>query len=184
MGDEGWGEPWAFPLPWPPLADRATQIGLRPWGAGEDDAPALAGAWSDPEVARWTAVPDDADVDAARRWIRGEEERRARGLAMDLVISQLDDPRTIHGEVGFAMAEPDKRWAELGFWVAPGSRGAGRAAAGARIFAEWALRELPIVRLFARTHPDNPGAGRVAEAAGLARAGELDTGTLVWVRDR
>ena len=184
MGDEGWGEPWVFPLPWPPLADPETRIGLRPWGAGEDDAPALAAAWADPEVARWTSVPPDTSVDAARAWIRGEEQRRARGLAMDLVISRLDEPRTIHGEVGFAMVEPDKRWAELGFWLAPSARGAGRAAAAVRVFADWSLRELPVSRLFARTQPDNPAAGRVAEAAGLVRAGELDTGTQVWVRDR
>jgi len=41
-----------------------------------------------------------------------------------------------------------------------------------------------VKRLFARTQPDNPKAGRVAEAAGMTRAGELDTGTEVWIRDR
>ena len=44
---DGWTEPWLFPLPWPPLADQATQIALRPWGAGEGDAAALAEAWAD-----------------------------------------------------------------------------------------------------------------------------------------
>ena len=181
---DGWAEPWIFPLPWPPLADPATQIGLRPWGAGEDDPAVLAAAWADPEVVRWTSVPPDPSEDAARRWIRGEEERRSKGLAMDLVISQLDDPRTIHGEVGLAMVEPDKGWAELGYWLAPSSRGAGRAAASAAVFVEWVLRELPVHRLFARTHPDNAASGRVAEAAGMTRAGELETGTEVWIRDR
>jgi len=181
---DGWAEPWIFPLPWPPLADPATQIGLRPWGAGEEDPVVLASAWADPEVVRWTEVPGDVTVAAARTWIRGEEVRRSKGVAMDLVISQLDQPRTVLGEVGLVMVEPDKGWAELGFWLTPEARGGGRAAAAASVFATWVLRELPVRRLFARTQPDNPKAGRVAAAAGMTRAGELDTGTEVWIRDR
>lgn len=181
---DGWAEPWIFPLPWPPLADAATHIGLRPWGAGEDDPAVLAAAWADPEVVRWTAVPEDATVEAARTWIRGEEVRRSSGLAMDLVISRLDEPRIVLGEVGLVMVEADKGWAELGFWLTPEARGAGRASAAAAVFVEWVLRELPVKRLFARTQPDNPKAGRVAQAAGMTRAGELETGTEVWIRDR
>jgi RimJ/RimL family protein N-acetyltransferase len=181
---EGWADPWAFPLPWPPLADAGARIALRPWGAGESDALALSAAWADPEVARWTAVPPDASIAAAQRWIRGEGDRRARGLAMDLVITPIDDASQVLGEVGLVMAEPDKGWAELGYWLTPEARRGGRAAAAATAFATWALRELPIRRLFARTQPDNPRAGRVAEAAGLVRAGELETGTEVWIRDR
>lgn len=184
MTGEGWAEPWMFPLPWPPLADQATKIGLRPWGAGEHDAAALAEAWSDPDVARWTAVPPDPSEETARRWIRGEERRRAEGLAMDLVISQLDEPRTIQGEIGFAMVEPEKRWAEVGFWLNPSCRGQGKAAAATRVFSEWVLRELPVSRLFIRTQPDNPKAGRVAEQSGFVHAGALETGTVVWIRDR
>lgn len=181
---DGWAEPWIFPLPWPPLADPDTQIGLRPWGAGEQHPAVLAAAWIEPEVVRWTSVPDDTSVEAARTWIRGEEARRSKGLAMDLVISQLDQPRTVLGEVGLVMVEPEKGWAELGYWLVPEARGAGRAAAAASLFAEWVLRELPVQRLFARTQPENPRAGAVAAAAGMQRAGELDTGTEVWIRDR
>ena len=181
---EGWEEPWVFPLPWPPLAHEASAVGLRPWGAGEHDPEALAEAWTDPEVVRWTAVPDDHDVAAARTWIRGEEQRRARGLAMDLVISELAEPRRIHGEVGLAVVEADKRWAELGFWLAAGSRGAGRARGAVEVFADWVLRELPVDRLFARIDPANPRAAAVAAAAGLTEAGALDSGTQVWIRDR
>lgn len=184
MGGDGWNEPWVFPLPWPPLADRPTQIGLRPWGAGEHDAASLAAAWADDEVVRWTSVPPEPSEDLARRWICDEEIRRAQGLAIDLVISQLDAPATILGEVGLIMVEPEERWAELGFWLHRDARGSGRAAAAALLFADWALRELPIDRLFARTHADNPRAGKVATAAGLTRAGALETGTLVWIRDQ
>jgi RimJ/RimL family protein N-acetyltransferase len=181
---EGWGEPWVFPLPWPPLADATAQVALRPWGAGEHDAAALARAWADPEVVRWTTLPADTSEEAARAWIRSEEQRRAQGLAIDLVITPIDRPGEIAGEVGLVMAEPDARWAELGYWTFPDARGSGRTARSVELFADWVLRELPVERLFARTHPDNPRAGSVAAAAGLTHAGTLETGTLVWIRDR
>lgn len=184
MAGEGWGEPWVFPLPWPPLADPERRIALRPWGAGEHDAAALARAWADPDVARFTSVPAEATEDAARRWIRGEEERRARGLAIDLVVTGPDRPSEILGEVGLIVVEPDEQWAELGYWMFPVERGRGAMARATELFADWVLRELPIRRLFARTHPENPRAGRVAAAAGLAHAGTLETGTQVWIRDR
>lgn len=184
MAGEGWGEPWVFPLPWPPLADRAAGVALRPWGAGEHDAAALAAAWADPEVARFTSVPAEADEGAARRWIRGEEDRRARGLAIDLVVTHLDRPSQVIGEVGLIVVDAERQWAELGYWMVAAERGRGATARAAELFADWALRELPVRRLFARTHPDNVRAARVAEAAGLAHAGTLDTGTHVWIRDR
>jgi ribosomal-protein-alanine N-acetyltransferase len=181
---EGWGEPWVFPLPWPPLADPEHRIALRPWGAGAHDAESLALAWADPEVVRFTTVPDDAGEDVARRWIRGEEERRANGRSFDLVVTALDRPGEVIGEVGLVVVDAEKQWAELGYWMFPADRGRGAMARAAELFADWVLRELPVRRLFARTHPDNERAGRVAEAAGLTRAGTLDTGTAVWIRDR
>ena len=44
--------PTPLPLPDPPLA--GDRFHLRPWVPA--DAPALAAAWVDPEVARWTGV--------------------------------------------------------------------------------------------------------------------------------
>ena len=181
---EGWEEPWVFPLPWPPLGDADHHLALRPWGAGADDAAALAAAWADPDVARWSAVPADASEDDARRWIRHEEDRRARGLAIDLVVTRSDQPGRVLGEVGLAVVDPDEQWAELGYWMSPEARGRGSMARAATVFADWVLRELPVRRLFARTHPDNPRAALVAQAAGLQRAGALETGTVVWIRDR
>ena len=56
-----------LPLPDPPLADAGAGIVWRPWGG--DDAPALAAAWADAEVAAHTRVPADTSVTAAARWV-------------------------------------------------------------------------------------------------------------------
>jgi RimJ/RimL family protein N-acetyltransferase len=46
------------------------------------------------------------------------------------------------------------------------------------------MSELPVQRLVARTHPDNPKAARVAAAARMTHSGALESGTMVWVRNR
>lgn len=159
-----------LPLPDPALADGPVQ--LRPWML--DDVAELAAAWSDPEVCRWTGVPKRADETAAGLWIAGESDRRARGLALDLVVS-IDG--CFAGEVGLAGLDVERRTAEMGWWVTASERGRGLAARAARLMAQWALDELCVESLLARCHRDNPASGGVARAAGFTlegRSGELD----------
>ena len=61
-----------IPLPDPPL--RSGDLRLRPWRL--DDAPALVAAWADPEIQRWTAVPERARPRGGRALDR---RRRGRG---------------------------------------------------------------------------------------------------------
>lgn len=173
----------ALSLPWPPLIHTEAGFSLRPWGASPTDAEALAAAWSDPDVQRWTKVPEPRGAEAASRWIAGEEARRASGTAVDLVIAELGAPEHVLGEVGLVVVEPERGWAEVGYWLLPDARGSGRATAALRGFADWALRDLPVSRLIARTHQDNPPSAEVAERAGFSAAGTLDDGTQVWVLD-
>lgn len=196
--------PTPLPLPDPPLADPAAGVVLRPWGAppGEvaHDAAALAAAWADVEVARWTAVPEARDRAAAARWIVGEPERRARGLALDLVVAAPDDGgRQVLGEVGLAHLDLAGR-AEIGFWVVPSARGRGLATAAVTLLARWALtppgpgpggsggsggsggpdgRGLARRQVWARTAPGNDRAEAVLARAGFARRGRAAACT-VW----
>ncbi len=158
-------------------------VALRPWGAGRADADALAAAWSDEEIARWTAVPEARSRDDAARWVAAEGTRRDAGLALDLAITEPGEPDGVLGEIGLVLAEPERRWAEVGYWLFPPWRGAGRATTALDLFSDWVLRDLPIARLFVRTDAANPRSGAVAERAGYARAGELPGGVLVWVLD-
>lgn len=170
-------------LPWPPLLRHEPSVALRPWGATPTDADTLVAAWSDPDIVRWTTVPDARSRDDAVRWVAGERARRDQGVALDLAVTEVGATEVVLGEVGLVLAEAERRWAEVGYWLFPPWRGAGRAAAALDLFTEWVLRDLPIDRLFARTHADNPRAGAVAERAGYERAGELPAGIEVWVRD-
>jgi RimJ/RimL family protein N-acetyltransferase len=151
------------PLPDPPLADDLVQ--LRPWQ--DADAPCLVRAWGDPEVTRWTGVPTDTSLAAARRWISGDAHRRALGLALDLVI---DVDGAVAGEVGLADIDVLAGTADIGWWVAPEHRGVGLAARAGRLLASWAVGELCVATVVARCHPDNPASGAAARAAGFAPA--------------
>lgn len=163
-----------IPLPDPPLQEGALE--LRPWRPGDGEA--LASAWADPEVARWTGVPASADPDAAERWISGEADRRSRGLALDLVIEVEGE---VAGEVGLVNVDGEPGTAEIGWWVAPEHRGKGVAAAAADLVASWAVEELSIVTVVARCHRSNPGSSRVAKAAGFERR-DLEGDLEVWSR--
>lgn len=159
-------------------------MALRPWGATPKDSEFLAAAWAESDIARFCSVPEDHGREAAAAWIAGEPDRRDRGLALDLAITELGQPEVIFGEVGVTMAEPVKRWCEIGFWLFPGVRGEGRATLAVDALTDWLLNEHGIKRIFARTHPDNPRSARVVERCGYQAAGELADGTIVLVIDQ
>lgn len=159
-------------------------VALRPWGSDPRDPATLAAAWADPEIDRWTQVPEARTEADAARWIAGEGRRRDRGLGVDLVVTVPGDPGAVVGEVGLVLVEQERRWAEVGYWVVRERRGQGLATGALSLFSHWVLTELPIARLFARTDPANVASHRVASGAGYLRAGDLADGTVVWMRDR
>jgi RimJ/RimL family protein N-acetyltransferase len=150
----------ALPRPDPPLVDGAVR--LRPWAV--EDAGALAAAWADPDVACWTGVPPVRDEAAARRWIEGDDARRAAGLSLDLVVEVAGEVAGEVGLTGFAGAGGP---AEIGWWIGPDHRRRGLATSAVRLVAAWAVGPLGLAAVEAHCHPDNPASGAVAHAAGF-----------------
>jgi RimJ/RimL family protein N-acetyltransferase len=163
-----------LPLPLPDPALRDGDLLLRPWSGA--DAAALALAWADPEIARWTGVPPRHDEVAARRWIDGDADRRARGLSLDLVVERAGE---VVGEVGLSDIDTAARRAEIGWWVGAGHRGQGIATRAAGLVAAWAVAELDLEVVVARCHRQNPASGAVARRAGFRPVGE-DGPAQVW----
>jgi RimJ/RimL family protein N-acetyltransferase len=152
----------AYLLPDPPLAD--DMVRLRPWTGG--DASALAAAWADDEIRRWTAVPATPTVAHATRWINGERIRREHGLGLDLVVSPApeDDPAVL-GEVGIATIAGGPDRVEIGWWVGASHRRRGIATRAVSLVAAWCRDELGL-EVFAEVDPDNLPSVWVAESAG------------------
>ncbi len=165
--------PHPLPVPDPPLRDGA--LLLRPWAPA--DAPVLAAAWADPEIARWTGVPPRRDQAAAARWIAGDADRRARGLSLDLVVVEEG---AVVGEVGLADFQCPARRAQIGWWTAESHRRRGIASRAATLVAEWAVTELDLEVLEARCQADNPASGAVARTAGF-RLADTDGGLERWI---
>ena len=162
-----------LPLPDPALVDG--DLLLRAWQPG--DAAALAAAWDDPEIAKWTGAPDDRSVATAARWIAGEGDRRSRGLALDLVVA-VDGSAV--GEVGITRFDRERHVAEIGWWTAPSHRGRGVASRAVRLVAGWAVTELCIERVYARVAPGNEASRAVAANAGFERRGVSEDGSEIW----
>ena len=156
-------------LPDPPL-----QVGalvLRPWEAGDRDA--LVAAWADPEVGRWTAVPDSRGPKVAARWIAGGCRRRDEGLALDLVGVSVEDGRVL-GEVGLSAFDVERGAARIGWWTAVSERGRGVATAMVRALTGWAHGgPLALWAVVAEVDPANPASAAVARAAGYELLGEV-----------
>jgi RimJ/RimL family protein N-acetyltransferase len=167
-------------LPDPPLSDPAAGILLRPWSPSPEDAAALAAAWADPDLAAANRLPADASLATAARWLRGDAERRRRGVELDLVVGPLRGEAAVLGEVGLRNFDRARGRAELSWWTAPGHRDRGVASAAARLLAEWARRPpLGLVQVWCRIDPANERSAGVAAAAGLVRLGTA-SGLDVW----
>jgi RimJ/RimL family protein N-acetyltransferase len=164
--------------------------GLRHWCA--EDAPALAAAWRDPSIARWSPSPAGADPAA---WIAAAEERWTRRLALDLAIAPSDeradrrvggagthdraDPRSVAGEVGLSGFTKTPARAELGVWVAAGHRRIGLATLAVGAVTRWALTDLGLDQLWARTDVANGAAAALFDGLGWDRLGERG-GKAIW----
>ena len=163
-------------LPLHPLTDEV--VALRSWRA--DDAKQLVAGWADESVARWTDVPADRDLAAARRWIDGDERRRRAGVAVDLAVTRTGSDAPVIGEVGLAV-EHARRRAAVGYWVAAAERGQGVATRAVRLFCDWAADELPLDLLAASVEVANPESASVLETAGFTLVAERD-GRQAWAR--
>jgi RimJ/RimL family protein N-acetyltransferase len=171
----------AVRLPVPSLQDDRHRVRLRPWRDDPADVAALVAAWHDPLVAAHNPVPRDVSPEAARRWIAGDAERRARGLALDLVIAPVAG-EVVWGEVGLRGVDEVAGRAEVGWWLAADARGRGVAAAALDLLATWALGPLGLRQVWARIDPANQASTHVAEAAGFRRLGAAGAAD-IWSRE-
>ncbi|MGB2874140.1 MAG: GNAT family N-acetyltransferase [Gaiellaceae bacterium] len=142
---------------------------LRPLGL--DDVPRVTEICQDPEISRWTRVPDSYTVDHARTWI----EHSARAWDKDeasFAVTEVVTGRLV-GAIGLHLQEHFAMQASIGYWVAKDARGRGVATRALRLVARWALEDLGLPRVQLVTDPDNLASQRVAEKAGFRREGVL-----------
>jgi RimJ/RimL family protein N-acetyltransferase len=161
------------------IADGSIRIRLR----ADADAPAIVAACQDPEIPRWTRVPDAYDEGDAVEWAAESARQREAGEGLHLVIADAESDRLL-GSIGVHAINPIDRRCNLGYWLAHGARGRGVMSGAVRLLSEWAFDNLLVDRIEITVQPANAASRAVAERAGYTFEGVLRSHTLIKGRRR
>jgi RimJ/RimL family protein N-acetyltransferase len=147
---------------------RTEKIVLRPWRA--DDLDAMVSALQDPEIPRWTTVPERYGVEEGRLFLDASAQGWADGTSAHFAVVDAEDERLL-GSIGARFHEEGA--ARVGYWTVRDARGRGLATEALRLVSRWVLTNLSVERLELFTEPGNVRSQRVAEKAGFTREGLL-----------
>jgi RimJ/RimL family protein N-acetyltransferase len=151
----------------------------------------LAAVAADPEVRRFTRVPEPVPPGFAELWLGRYEDGRREGTRVGFAIAEGDG--TLVGLAFAPRLDREARTAELGYVVVREARGRGVATEALRLLTEWAFAEAGMLRLELLIAPDNNASKRVAERCGYVREGllrsfhvkqDLREDTEIWSRLR
>jgi RimJ/RimL family protein N-acetyltransferase len=132
---------------------------------------AVGAMLSDPDVLRFTRVPDPTPEDFPREWLAAYEAGRRDGTRE--AFAALDaDGRFVGLALAFGIDRAEAE-AELGYIVAPQARGRGLGTAILRALSDWAFAETGVQRLRLVVDVANSASLRVAERSGYVREGVL-----------
>jgi RimJ/RimL family protein N-acetyltransferase len=157
-------------LPAQPLVDGPTA--LRAWR--ESDLPAIVEACQDPEIPRWTAVPESYGEADARAFLLQRYDSIAAGTTAPFAIVAADhEGGSLLGSISLMALDWKHRRAEVGYWLAKWARGQGHATRAVRLICGWGFDSLGLERVGLLAAPANAPSLRVAERAGFTREAVL-----------
>ncbi len=155
-------------LGWPALEDGL--LAVRPFEL--DDAPEVAAACDDPDVAHWIyALPSPYTLADAEEFIRGARDSLTAGHRARLAITDCASGDLL-GSVSLDL-RPERQAGEIGYWVRRERRRRGVALAAARLVVRWAFEELGLERLEILAYPGNAASQALAGKLGFRREGLL-----------
>jgi RimJ/RimL family protein N-acetyltransferase len=156
------------------IADGSIRLRLR----ADADTPAVIEACRDPEVTRWTRVPEEYDERAAEDWVSESNRQRARGEGIHLVIADAPSDAFL-GSIGIHRINRDEGRCDIGYFLAPWARGRGVMTEAVRLLSGWIFETLPVERIEITIEPGNVASRAVAERAGYELEGVLRSHTLI-----
>jgi RimJ/RimL family protein N-acetyltransferase len=155
-------------LPAKPLVEGNTA--LRPWR--DADLPELVQACRDPDIVRWTSVPDAYSETDARNYLRQRHDAAFAGLTAPFAVVDATDGRLLGSISLLRFAWPHAR-GEVGYWLASWARGQGHATRAVQLICAWGFSSLRLERIDLMASTANPASQRVAERAGFTREAVL-----------
>jgi len=158
-------------LPAAPPRLTGIPVSLRPFQYGDEAM--VASASTDPFVPLITTVPAEGDGSEVRAFIDRQNRRTAEGVGYSFAIADARTDEAV-GQIGlWTSSVLAQGRASIGYWIAPGFRGRGYAAAALRVLVDWASTLPEIKRLELYVEPWNEGSWRTAERCGFCREGLL-----------
>ena len=136
------------------------------------DIPAIVEACQDPEIPRWTRVPEDYDERTARTWAIEAANEQAEGRGISLLVVDAEDDRLL-GSAGVVAIDWEESRCDIGYWAVAAERGRGVIPRAIGLLCRWIFEELPMERIGIQADPENTASRRVAEKAGFAYEGVL-----------
>jgi RimJ/RimL family protein N-acetyltransferase len=152
-------------LPAQPLVDGPTA--LRPWR--EEDIGSIVAACQDPEIPRWTSVPERYTVNDARAYMLQRYDAIHTGTAAPFAIVDPIDDRRLLGSISLMRFDWSSARGEVGYWLARDARGQGHATRAVRLISAWGFSALKLERIELLASTENPASQRVAERSGYTR---------------
>ncbi len=152
-----------------PLIDGPTA--LRPWR--ESDIDAIVAACQDPEIVRWTSVPEQYGEVDARLYLMARHESTHAGATAPFAIVSAEDLDNLLGSVSLLRPAWEHARAEVGYWLAREARGQGHATRALRLIAAFGFESLGLERIELLAAAGNPSSQRVAQRGGFTREAVL-----------
>jgi RimJ/RimL family protein N-acetyltransferase len=151
-------------LPAEPLVEGPTA--LRAWR--DSDIPGLVHGARDPEISRWTRVPENYRESDACAYLHYRYEAIPAGALAPFAIVASEDPdRGLLGSISLMRFAWSHRRAEVGYWLAREARGHGHATRAVSLICRWGFERLGLERIDLLAATGNPASQRVAERSGF-----------------
>lgn len=138
------------------------------------DRPAVLEACTDPDIRRFSRIPDPNEAADAEQWAVTAAAAFETGIAVHLVITDPYDT-DLYGAIGLVDIDPQGR-IELGTWVAPDFRRLGVAREAAEVLAGFVFEHRPEATLLAEIEPDNGISRELARSIGFRPLPERSDG--------
>ena len=138
---------------------------LRPWR--DSDVEAITAACQDPEIARWTRIPQNYTESDARAFLLYRFDALVAGVTAPFAIVSTDD--RLLGSVSILRLAWTQLRGEVGYWLAADARGQGHATRAVRLICAWSFESLGLERIDLYAAVGNEASQHVAQRAGFTR---------------
>jgi RimJ/RimL family protein N-acetyltransferase len=145
--------------------------GVRLAPFAEEHLDGVGAMLDDPDVLRFTRVPEPVPDDFPRIWLEAYEKGRRDGTRE--AFAAVDAEGRFLGLALAPHIDRDGREVELGYVVVPAARGRGVATRVLALLTRWAFDELGALRIALIIDVANPASERVAERCGYVREGVM-----------